>query len=454
MTLLKNTDQKIDSIVQVSDIHIRLTKRHSEFKAVFEKFYKVLDDLSKKINVVCVITGDMFHSKVDLSPECVSLGSEFLKNCADIVPTILIAGNHDALLNNKSRLDCLTPIVNGINHKNLYYIKNTGIFRYENILFNHFSVFDDPDKYIKYENIPSKYKLETDHHIGLFHGPVNAAITDVGYVVSNRAITNELFDGHHIVMLGDIHKHQILQEYDESTEKPVIVYAGSMIQQNHGEDLLGHGFLMWDLKRRLFKHYNLSNDYGFYTIEIDKGKLITDIKNIPQKARIRVKCRETIPSQVKQVINELKTNCEILESTFIRVDDSDNKTLTSNQVLNIQNIFDVEYQNKLIADALDDKKIEASLLDKVFELNKQINTLIPKDKSPKNIRWKPKMFEFDNMFSYGEGNVIDFTKLSGNIGLFAPNASGKCVDKNTEIEIEFDENYIINKLGFLPDELK
>jgi len=29
------------------------------------------------------------------------------------------------------------------------------------------------------------------------------------------------------------------------------------------------------------------------------------------------------------------------------------------------------------------------------------------------------------MFSYGEGNIIDFTKLKGTIGLFAPNASGK-----------------------------
>ena len=29
------------------------------------------------------------------------------------------------------------------------------------------------------------------------------------------------------------------------------------------------------------------------------------------------------------------------------------------------------------------------------------------------------------MFSYGEDNVVDFTKLNGIIGLFAPNASGK-----------------------------
>ena len=425
MIVLKNTGGKVDNVVQVSDIHIRLTKRHEEYVSVFERFYTVLDKLKKNTNLVCVITGDVFHNKSDLSPECVKIGSDFLKNCADRVPTILIAGNHDATLANKSRLDCLTPIVDALQHTNLFYLKASDTFRYENILFNHFSVFDEPDKYIKYDTIPSKYKVETDHHIALFHGPVNDAVTDVGYTVSNRTIMNDLFDGHHIAMLGDIHKHQILQEYDEEASKPVIVYAGSMIQQNHGEELKGHGFLLWDLKRKLFKHYELQNDYGFYTVEINKGQLITDLTDLPKKARIRTKCFESIPSQVKEVMNDIKDKCEILESTFIRIDEFDYNTNKSTHVLDIHNIFNVDYQNKLIEDSLKSKKVQPSLIEKVKELNKTINTQIPRDKTPKNIRWKPKTFEFDNMFSYGEGNYIDFTKLKGTIGLFAPNASGK-----------------------------
>lgn len=305
MIVLKNTDKKIDIAIQVSDIHIRLTKRHDEYTTVFDRFYLALDKLSKNAAGICVITGDVFHNKSDLSPECVKIGGDFLKGCADRIPTILIAGNHDATLANKNRLDCLTPIVDALHHPNLYYLKSTDIFRYENILFNHFSVFDDPDKYIKYDNIPIKYRLATDHHIALFHGPVNNAITDVGYTVSNRAITNDLFDGHHMVMLGDIHKHQrlttekivtdeelkninmddweLVEKFRIRKKFPVMAYASSMIQQNHGEELRGHGFLAWDLKRRLFKHYELLNDYGFYTVEISKGELLTDISDIPKK---------------------------------------------------------------------------------------------------------------------------------------------------------------------------
>jgi DNA repair exonuclease SbcCD ATPase subunit/DNA repair exonuclease SbcCD nuclease subunit len=425
MIVLKNTDDKINCVMHVADIHIRLTKRHDEYTSVFERFYNALDK-AKTLNAILVIAGDVFHNKSDLSPECVKIGSDFLKNCADRVPVILTAGNHDATLANKSRLDCLTPIVQALNHPNLYYLKNTEVFRFENILFNNFSVFDDPDKYIRYEDIPSKYRVETDHHIALFHGPVNNAVTDVGYTVSNRAITNELFDGHHIAMLGDIHKHQVLQEFDDNENKPVIVYAGSMIQQNHGEELKGHGFLMWDLKRKVYKHYELKNDYGFYTIEINKGKLTTDISDIPKKVRIRTLCFESIPSQVKEIINEVKNKCDIIETTFNRIDEpSTDLTLKSGQIFEIHNIFDVDYQNKLIEENLLSKNVSSDLVYKVKELNKTINLEIPKDKTPKNIRWKPKMFEFDNMFSYGEGNVIDFTKLKGTIGLFAPNASGK-----------------------------
>lgn len=170
MRILKNTDEKINAVVHVIDIHIRLRNRHEEFESVFNRFYTALEKAST-LNSILVVAGDLVHNKVDLSPECVKLSSEFLKNCADRIPTILVAGNHDALLNNKSRLDSLTPIVNNLNHPNLYYLKDTGLYRYENILFNNFSVFDEPEKYIKFKDIPSKYKHQTDHHIYRFTVP-------------------------------------------------------------------------------------------------------------------------------------------------------------------------------------------------------------------------------------------------------------------------------------------
>lgn len=196
-------------VFHLADIHIRLTKRHEEYRSVFNRLYS--DVKMSPPNTCITVLGDVFHSKSDLSPECVSLASDLLKSLADIRPTVLISGNHDATLSNKSRMDSLSPIVNAINHKNLFYLKDTGLYILGDILFNHMSVFDEPEKYIKASDIPKIYRHETRHLIGLFHGPVDKAMTDVGYEVSSRTITSTLFDGHDIVLLGDIHKYQVLK---------------------------------------------------------------------------------------------------------------------------------------------------------------------------------------------------------------------------------------------------
>ena len=65
MILLKNTDSKVNAVVHVADIHIRLTKRHDEYLNVFTKFYQALEKV-QKLNAVLVIAGDVFHNKSDL----------------------------------------------------------------------------------------------------------------------------------------------------------------------------------------------------------------------------------------------------------------------------------------------------------------------------------------------------------------------------------------------------
>ena len=54
-----------------------------------------------------------------------------------------------------------------------------------------------------------------------------------------------------------------------------------------------------------------------------------------------------------------------------------------------------------------------------------MNKLLPDIEIGRNISWKPKRFEFSNMFSYGENNVINFDSIKGATGIFAPNHAGK-----------------------------
>ena len=419
---LKSDIKEFKNVFHIADIHLRLTKRHDEYNQVFERLYKAVERTPAE--TVVAVLGDVLHSKSDLSPECVKITTEFLQNLADRRPTVLIAGNHDATLANKNRLDSLSPIVDAINHTNLFYLKDSGLYILGDILFNHYSVFDEPDKYIKFKDIPKIYLNETRYNIALFHGPVNNAITDVGYKVASRTITNEIFDGHDIVLLGDIHRHQVLSQSD-----PIIVYVGSLIQQNHGEELKGHGFVFWDLKTKVFKHFEIPNDYGFYTAEISKGKLLTDISDMPKKARLRLKCFESVATEVKSVLSTIREKSDVTEVAYVRVDspNSSSSNIIDNTNFNLSDVSDVDYQNKLITEYLNNKNFNPSkdTLDKIYKINKDLNATLEKESVVRNIRWKPKKFEFDNMFSYGEENVIDFTKMHNVVGLFANNASGK-----------------------------
>ena len=439
---LNTTLTQVDYIVHLSDVHIRLTQRHQEYREVFAKVYEEIKNTPP--NTIVVNTGDTFHSKCDLSPEAVQLASEFLKKCADIRPTIIIPGNHDCLLTNVTRLDSISPVVDNLAHKDLFYLKESKLYSFANLLFNNMSIFEDHTSFIKMKNVSKKIKNEFDIKIALYHGGVFDAKTDIGYTVTNKSIMNDMFDGHDMALLGDIHLAQTLQEYDRVNEKPIIRYASSLIQQNHGEALLGHGFSLWDVKNRAYKHVEIPNDYGYFTIDIDDGKLITDISTMPKKPKLRVRCKETIASEVKKVINEVKKTHEISDIIYMRVDGDDSARVASVQAAaNLSQISNVEYQNKLISESLKAKYpdiMDDDTLESVHNINKELNADLSKDDTSRNIRWKPIKFEFSNMFSYGENNVIDFTKLSDVYGLFASNASGKSSLMDALCFIAFDKS--------------
>jgi DNA repair exonuclease SbcCD nuclease subunit len=200
---------QLKNIAHCADVHIRLFKRHDEYREVFATFYEQLRHTDLTEGVI-VVAGDILHAKTDMSPEMVQLASEFLRTLADIAPTLVIAGNHDLNLSNMNRLDSLTPIIKNLNHPSLHYLKHSGIYQIADVDFAVFSILDDREQWPAVEDCRTHAKK-----IALYHGPVHGAQTDVKYVITNRHTTAETFNGFDIVLLGDIHKYQVLQECSE-----------------------------------------------------------------------------------------------------------------------------------------------------------------------------------------------------------------------------------------------
>ena len=410
----------ITKVYHLADLHIRNLQRHKEYKIVFKRFLKEVKEDNIEDSLI-YIAGDIAHAKTEMSPELVHEISWFLTECAKLRETVLITGNHDCNLNNSHRLDVLTPIIKNLGNDRIHYLRDTGVYPIHNLNFVVYSILDNK------ENWPKGDTIDGENTICLFHGPVNKAQTDIGYTVSSNSFQVDMFDGFDMAMLGDIHKRQTFGKGYEH-----IAYAGSMIQQNHGELLENHGYLLWDIPTRTFTEHHLHNDYGFLTVDVVKGKIPQWVYDeigtkLPKHPRLRLRFTKTEASDMKRCITELKKLFKVQEVTVTRTDTIGQ--LKTNQKINkniVGNVKDETFQNQLIRDYLERQYLlDSEELDSIQEINTELNSRIDDSDSAGNILWTPKEFHFSNMFSYGEDNKVRFDKAQGIIGIFAPNASGK-----------------------------
>ena len=407
---IDSTLEKIDKIFHISDVHIRTLKRHREYRQVFKTLFDHIETHATG-NSVAVVTGDIVHSKLDMSPELVQMLVDFFNGFT--IPTIVILGNHDMNLNNMHRIDAISPVLDVIKNPNIYFIKDNGLFEFGGITWNHMAVDKTPADYIRAKDFDAPYK------IALHHGAVNTAKTDIGYQISNEHVGVDLFEGHDITLLGDIHKPA--QFLDDAK---TVAYPGSLIQQNHGEALI-HGILVWDVEQRSAEFHEIHNEYGYVTIETQGATIINAPARMPQRPRVRIKFNETSAADMKKLIAAIRKKYDVEDITIQRTIGSAATSTSSS--LAIGNVRDVEYQNTLLTDYIDSNFPQATAeeVDAIRHINRTINSKLPAVESIRHTTWHPISFEFDNMFSYGEGNVLNFENLSDVCGLFAANTSGK-----------------------------
>ena len=418
----------IKTIAHLADIHIRKLHRFVEYRQVFKNLYKQLKDLKPD---AIYIGGDVVHGKLDTSPEEVRMVANFFLELCKIAPTIVIPGNHDCNLNNKSREDTLSPIVDLVQKitPNLHYWKKTGVYNMDNVDFAHLSIFDiDKEGKQRTDTMPNPKDLKNTK-VALFHGGVDKHFYDNGFQVQDDRVTNDTFDGYDLVLLGDIHKRQFLNEEE------TIAYPGSLIQQNYSEEP-SHGFLLWDVEKRKATYHQVENDYGYKILNVVDGEIQNsttgkpyELTFMPPKGRVKIKFTSTTLEQIKDIQIGLRKQYPKLKEIVTERQDNISIGDDRENKLDIGDVRDVNYQNELIEDFLKRNVdgIDEATIKRVQEINDMTNNSpeIYDGDITRNVDWKIKSFEFDNMFCYGKGNKIDFTKLDGTIGVVAPNHSGK-----------------------------
>jgi DNA repair exonuclease SbcCD nuclease subunit len=242
----------INNLVHFSDLHIRLFKDHELYKSILKDMFKQWGEIAPDR---IVFTGDLVHSKNQMTPELIEMVSWVLTECSKIAKTIVIIGNHDFLENNMSRLDALSPIVDSLKNENIFYYKDRGVYTDENIDWVVYSLVD--------HNLPPEITINSNKKIGLFHGPIVGLTTDVGYKFEDGFDTHR-FMGCDLVLCGDIHKRQI---FDIPGQKKAYM-VGSTIQQNFGETVKKHGYGIYDVNNDKYEFVDLPNPKPFLSFKI------------------------------------------------------------------------------------------------------------------------------------------------------------------------------------------
>lgn len=402
-------------IGHISDTHIRNLKYHDEYRIVFQKMFDILRD--EKVDYI-VHCGDIAHTKTQISPEFIEMCSWFFRELESIAPTYIILGNHDGNLKNHTRLDALSPIVSALRLPNLHLLKAAGeVPVSDELTFNVLSVFDQEN----WEKISDPSKI----NIALYHGTVSGVETDAGFVLLHGEHDLEIFEGYDYVFLGDIHKTNQAIDPDGRA-----VYPGSTVQQNHGETN-DKGFLIWEIENKddfRTRHISIPNPSPFHTLHLSEKGLIPSDAQVPENARLRLSVPNHVPLNVlRQAMDTAKTRFSPQTVTiFNKAEVNDIRDGKPSVLQNDDDLRDLQVQEKIIKDFLSGYEVQPDILEKVIQLNKKYHTLAEQqDEVVRNVRWSMKRMSWDNLFSYGKDNFIDFEKLSGVVGVFGKNFTGK-----------------------------
>jgi DNA repair exonuclease SbcCD nuclease subunit len=202
--------------------------------------------------------------------------STFIRNLSSIAKVVCIAGNHDLVESNASRVDTITAIFETAQFDNAVFLDmelgyESGIIYDENITWALYSFYDGyrrPDIETAIEEKPENTV------IGLYHGQ------GIGLKLFNGTVTGDgqecsIFDGCRCVMAGHIHKRQSIKKGECE-----IVYSGSVVQKDYGESVTQHGYAVWDIDSMAYEYVDLPSEYGYYVFTISS---IEDIREDREK---------------------------------------------------------------------------------------------------------------------------------------------------------------------------
>ena len=404
-------------VIHIADVHWRGLSRHEEYILAFKDFFRKAQALKPDI---IYIGGDIVHSKTQgISPELIQCLAWWFTEMAKVAPTHVILGNHDGLILNKDRQDAITPIIKALNNPKIYLYKDSGNYEisdHPGFYWNIFSCFDE-------ENWNSVDPTEDGVNIALYHGAAHGSLTDSDWQLEGE-ISSGMFKGFDFALLGDIHKRQFLNE------EKTVAYCGSTIQQNYGETI-DKGFLCWDIRGKGdfdVEFHSVQPVHPFYTVEWlgSVEETLDYCENLPRQSKIRIRADNFISqSDTRRLRKLLKKSLNAAEVVYKIDSKFDAQHVVDETNKNAINLRSADTHKELLRNYYSTQNLEKEEWKKIDNLIEKYVDQLGGAEDGRNIKWTIDKLRFDNAFSYGKDNYINFKSLPGITGIFGRNARGK-----------------------------
>ena len=385
----------IESIVHISDIHIFSRTREN----VRHSFDKLIEKFPKKS--ILVITGDVFEYKTTLEGKDLEC---FHHMCDRItqkkIKCVIIPGNHDYNdnLGEKSIESGLLDRALNKSYPNIHYFPKTGVYSIDNIDFYVFSPIDNKIPTTPAGTAVNRFRVALLHEM-----VVNAKFyNNIEVDQTQSRFTIDSLKKYDITCLGDIHKPQFLA--------PNVGYSGSFVQKNLGEDLK-HGYILWDLKQRKGKFISIPLKKCNVKLKLENDKM-PDVKEL-QKIQGNIEtllieyknCSTDFAEKAEQQLIKIKS---IDKSTFIKSRVKKNRVFIDPQKV-FEEFVETHYPNEKV---------------KLMQLHSKCMETMQSNARPVN-KWHLEWVKWDNLFTFGSGNFINFEGLNGLTFIIGENKIGK-----------------------------
>lgn len=245
---------------------------------------------------------------------------------------------------------------------------------------------------------------------------------------------------------------------------PFAGYCGSTLQQNYGETVDKHGFLLWDLDKKSVQAFDVANSHSYHTIKIgvDTDYDDLDIKiNATKSTYIKVQWTDFASKVTRE--NQAKINRHLKErykpveinfqKTILKV--SENGHVIELSAERLANISSEANQKDIFTEYLQAQQYSDTDITAIIGVHSTITDRLKQSgyQDSPGYEFKVESLWIDNFKSYGERVDLNWKGLDGIWQVTGKNTSGKCVHPSTIIQFKYDQQIIFKKLEFVPSEL-